>query len=265
MGLALELENLDGLDDGFHSAYKEENGVFKLDIDGGIPDTSVLQNTLKKERDHAKDAEKKLKASEIRERETQLKLDSFDIDKYNETIASIDKLEADRLAAEEQKLIDDNKLEELWSGRMDKKSSESTAAVEAERANTEAEKTLNAATQAENNVLKDLTLQGQISMGVGGIFHEHALEDAVRAAERIFTLDDSYNAVIKDSDGNILPDVTVTSWANSSELKAKKPHWFLAQGSGSGATQQGAPQGQQKNTEGMSAVDRLTLARSQKK
>lgn len=59
MALKLILDTLDGLDDGQKALYVEKDGKFHLDVDG-LEDTSGLKSALQKERERARDFEKKL-------------------------------------------------------------------------------------------------------------------------------------------------------------------------------------------------------------
>lgn len=61
--LKFEVENLDSVDEGFRDLYEENNGVFRLKVEGLDP-ADELKNALKKERENSKDAASKLKELE---------------------------------------------------------------------------------------------------------------------------------------------------------------------------------------------------------
>ena len=62
MALKLTLDSLDGVDEGIKSLYVEQDGKFKLAVDG-LEDTSGLKSALEKERKARRDAEQRAKAS----------------------------------------------------------------------------------------------------------------------------------------------------------------------------------------------------------
>lgn len=53
MGLQFEVDNIDSLDDGIKSLYKEHNGKFRLEVEG-IDPADELKSALQKERDNNK-------------------------------------------------------------------------------------------------------------------------------------------------------------------------------------------------------------------
>jgi len=59
MGLPLTTESLDSIDESLRSHYVEDNGKFRLDLDG-YEDPTNLKSALQKERDAAKNAQKAL-------------------------------------------------------------------------------------------------------------------------------------------------------------------------------------------------------------
>lgn len=68
--LKFEVENLDSVDEGFRDLYEENNGVFRLKVEGLDP-ADELKNALKKERENSKDAAAKLKELEALKAETE--------------------------------------------------------------------------------------------------------------------------------------------------------------------------------------------------
>lgn len=257
MALELQLETLEGVDEGLKGLYVENDGKFTLDVNGGIPDVTTLEGTLVKVRDE-------LKASKAQAKEELDKFKDVDLDAIEEMRKKSEVLEADRVKAEEQKLLDENNAEQVWANRTDKLKTEFEKQLDAEKANTAKEQTV-------IKTLKQRALQGEIGLGINGIFHDHAQDDAISAAEKLFSLNDNGKAVMIDVDGNVIigkdgkTPFSPAEWAKSDDLRTTKPHWFLATGSGAGMTQGITPSARNKATEGMSAVDRLTLARSQKK
>ena len=62
--LKFEVENLDSVDEGLRDLYEENNGVYRLKVEG-IDPADELKNALKKERENSKDAAAKLKELEL--------------------------------------------------------------------------------------------------------------------------------------------------------------------------------------------------------
>ena len=60
MALKLTLDSLDGVDEAIKSLYVEQDGKFKLAVDG-LEDTSGLKSALEKERKARRDAEQRAK------------------------------------------------------------------------------------------------------------------------------------------------------------------------------------------------------------
>ena len=61
--LKFEVESLDSVEEGLQSLYEENNGVYRLKVEG-IDPADELKNALKKERELSKDAASKLKELE---------------------------------------------------------------------------------------------------------------------------------------------------------------------------------------------------------
>ena len=68
--LKFEVENLDSVDEGLRDLYEENNGVFRLKVEG-IDPADELKNALKKERESSKEAAAKLKELEAMKAETE--------------------------------------------------------------------------------------------------------------------------------------------------------------------------------------------------
>jgi len=160
--------------------------------------------------------------------------------------------------AEEQKLIDDNKADEVWSNRTDKLNKEWQTKLDAETANTSAEHEINVA-------LKRRALQGELSMQLVGVegMHDFGKRDALKAALDAYTLNDSGKAVMLDESGNAVigkdgsTPFSFGEEARSSEFREKNPHWFTATGGGSGMVQGAQQSGSLKNMAGLNRIERM--------
>lgn len=234
--MALELEEsvdtLEGVDESLHSLYVEEGGKFIFKIPEK-QDTSMLELTLKKERDIAKEAKSRLK-------EVEDKYKDVDLEVVAELRKKAEILEAERVKVEEQKLLDDNNADQVWANRTEKLNSEWQKKVDIETAKTAKEHEI-------NTILKRRALQGEISLGIGDTFHEYGKRDAIRVASELFTLDDKGRAVMMEQgvDGSMTIVIgkdgkspfSPKEWALSDDVRAQNPHWFNATGGGSGMVQ----------------------------
>ena len=68
--LKFEVENLDSIDEGLRDLYEENNGVYRLKVEG-IDPADELKSALKKERESSKEAANKLKELEAAKAETE--------------------------------------------------------------------------------------------------------------------------------------------------------------------------------------------------
>jgi len=230
MALALEIANLDGLDDAVKGLYVENDGAFKLDVSGmpDIPDVAGLKTALQSERELAKKA--RGDATALMD-----KYSGVDLDKYNQVMTDLDK-------AAEDKLIAENKSEEVWANRTEKLNKEWQSKVDAEAAKV----------ATEQGIIKQLklsALQGELSMQLMNVpnMHEFGKRDALLAAENMFSLDDHGRSVLLEDDGtgNMVVAIgkdgktpySLEEMANSNEFREKNPHWFSATGGGGGLVQ----------------------------
>ena len=231
MALEAFLDTLDGVDDAVKGLYVENDGKFALDVNGGIPDVATLESTLSKVREELKEKDKGWK-------EQKAQLDGMDMEKYREAIELAEKAEAERVAAEEQKLLDANNAEQVWAGRTGKLNSEWQSKLDAQ-----AELTNN---QIEiNKKLKLRALEGELSMQLVGVdgMHDFGKRDALNYAIKQYTLADDGKAVMLDSNGNAVigkdgkTNFSFGEEARSAEFRDKNPHWYTASGGGSGLVQ----------------------------
>lgn len=103
---------------------------------------------------------------------------------------------------------------------------------------------------------------------VTGELHKGAVDDALLAARRIFTLDAKGKAVQLDSEGRpVLGKDGKTPFSPAEWMETQKqlkPHWFPMGASGSGAGGAQAANGFGAGFEKLSATERLTKARAAK-
>ena len=80
MGLKLIVDSLDGLDEGVRGLYTEQDGKFRLDVEG-VEDVTGLKSALEKERSARRDLEKRMKTA----------LSEDDLEEYARLKAEADK------------------------------------------------------------------------------------------------------------------------------------------------------------------------------
>lgn len=253
-----ELDTLDGVDEGLTKFYTETDGKFKLDLDN-LQNTTKVNAILEKERGFTSEAERKLKDIEA-------KYKDVDLEAVEELRKKTEALEAERTKAEEQKLLDAHDFEQVVANRIAKRDQDWQSKLDA-RETSEAGK---------DEIIADLkksSLHSKLSMQLTGFdkMHEGGKRDVLRSAIDAYTLDDKGNAVMLDSNGDIVigkdgkTPYSLREQVESADYRAENLHYYFADGTGGGMIQGSAPTAGNKNTEGMSRVDRLTLARSQKK
>lgn len=211
MALKRELDSLDDLPEPLHEHYVERDGKYVLDAE--IEDTTGLKSALQKERDARRKYEKDLKA-------------------LTEQYAGIDREEYERLKAEmeqaqQKKMLDEGKLEELLAERVKKMQAEHQKALaELQTSNETLTQTLNR--ELITNRLQAAALEARI--------RKEAIPDAVMLGERAFRLVEG-TVVAVDPDGTTLygkegEPLTMREWFE--ERHGDRPHWFEAS-SGGGA------------------------------
>lgn len=228
MGLKLVLDTLDGLDESTTKLYaKGADGKFRLDVDG-VEDTSGLKSALQKERKRADDLEKVAK-----------KFEGLDPDEVRVLLS--------RLGDDEDaKLIKEGKFEELIGRKTEKMRKDFEKKLEA--AKKEVDSAAAKAGRWSQRVLDNALREAAVKAGL----HAHAIDDALFRGRAMFSLDEDGNAVQLDRDGQVVmgkngkTPFTPTEWLDS--MRDAAPHWFPANGSGSGAPQQSQRGGSKGNT-----------------
>lgn len=129
---------------------------------------------------------------------------------------------------EEARLIAAGKIDEVLSKRTERMKSGYDRDLQAARE--EATRHQSRTEKFASRVLKGEVIGAATDAGV----HKFAMEDAMLAASRDFELDDEGNPIAKEGrfgkDGKPL---TLKEWF--ADMKETRPHWFPANGSGSGA------------------------------
>lgn len=217
MGLKAIYDTIDEIPEVHRELYTERNGKFELTGIEGVKtqaDVDRLTTGLTKERD----AHKATKAL---------------VDQYA-ALGPIEELHSklDRIAELEAAAagkLDDEAINKLVEGRLRTKLSP----IERELGNTKAklqqseEKIAQYEARERQRTIHDSLRAAALKSKV----NEHALEDVLLLAERVFELDDSGNVVVKDSVG-FTPGISPEVWLT--EIQPKRPHWWPPSQGGGG-------------------------------
>lgn len=163
---------------------------------------------------------------------------------------------------EEAKLIADGKISDVIDKRTEKLRQEAERKVA--EATAKAEAATKRALAFQGRVLDDAIRAAAAAAGI----HKHAIDDALFRGRSMFALDEGGQAVQIGSDGHpVLGKDGKTPFSPAEWLESMKeaaPHWFPAQGSGSGSSGQGA-QRSSKDLSHLSPTERMNAARTAKK
>ena len=216
----LDKEAYEALDEGMKKLYVEKDGKFLLDAEG-VEDVSGLKGALEKERATVK----KLKG------DLQNTIDRYkDIDpeKAREAQATLQKME-------ENKLLDEGKVEELLAKRTERMKADHANQLAAINKQID---TLKMENQGVQSRLSELLIDGSLRQAAtkAGV-HDSAVEDIVLCGRRVWKLVD--NVPTPFSGENIIygkdasKPVDMVEWISS--LQPDAPHLFKPSGGG-GAT-----------------------------
>jgi hypothetical protein len=257
--LKLTVDSLDGLDAPVAALYtKQDDGKFKLGVDG-LPDVTKLNSALEAERTAAATATKAAKKAAD---------DAAALVKSFEGLGDpteLRKMVAHLQGSEEARLIAEGKIDEVVKRRTEK------FQTEAQRQVTEATDAAKAALQARDKWTQRVMDNAVREAATRAGLHPQAVEDALLHARTIFTLDNEGAAVQLGSDGKPVlgkdgsTPFSPFEWLES--MREKRPHWFPATASGSGARQSDsapAPKGSIKRSayEALSPAEKSKAAMS---
>lgn len=219
MALPLTTDSLDSLDESVRNLYVEEDGKFRLDIDG-YEDPAGLKNALKSEREAAKDAKQKLTAA----KEFQAQFEGLDIEAVKGLLAKASQDEETRLIAE-------GKIDEVFNRRTERFRSDVDKQLKAK--DDEIGRHVEANKKLAGRALSDAVLQAASKAGA----LPEAMEDIVQRARAAgWTVNEDGDVVAMDGDEPVLgkdgkTPLTPSEWAES--LRESAPHlWPRAQGAG---------------------------------
>lgn len=216
MSLPFIVDSLDQIKEEHRALYVEENGKFRLDLEG-YEDPKGLKSALQSERDAAKTAQRELQR-------LQKQFEGFDPETVKKVFAQLDQ-------DEEAKLIAEGKVNEVIQKRTEKMREEHARLLNAEttRANN---------AEAYANKFKQSVVQGQIVQAAVELEAlPEATGDIAFLAQSKFTLDEDGKAVAVDENGDVIigkdgkTPLSPKEWVES--LREQKPYyWPKASGTG---------------------------------
>lgn len=216
MSLPFIVDSLDQIKEEHRALYVEENGKFRLDLEG-YEDPKGLKSALQSERDAAKTAQRELQR-------LQKQFEGIDPETVKKLFAQLDQ-------DEEAKLIAEGKVNEVIKKRTEKMREEHARLLNAEttRANN---------AEAYANKFKQSVVQGQIVQAAVELEAlPEATADIAFLAQSKFVLDEDGKAVAVDESGEVVigkdgqTPQTPKEWVES--LREQKPYfWPKANGSG---------------------------------
>lgn len=247
MPLPFITDSLESLDENVHSLYIEENGRFRLNIEG-YEDPNGLKTALQKERDAARDAKRKLTEMESK---FNSQFEGLDIDAVKSLLAKASEDEETRLIAE-------GKIDEVVSRRTERLRGDYDKQLK--EANERIERAEAFANQFKDKVLSDSIREAAIKAGA----LPEASDDIILRAKTSFKLNEHGEAVAIGKDGEVIyskdgkTPLSPLEWAES--LKEIAPHlWPRAQGAGPTGDQGGKTK---KQFNDLTEAERVDLYKS---
>ncbi|MCU4639347.1 hypothetical protein [Acinetobacter courvalinii] len=217
MSLPFIVDSLDQIKEEHRALYVEENGEFRLDLEG-YEDPKGLKSALQSERDAAKTAQRELQR-------LQKQFEGIDPEIVKKVFAQLDQ-------DEEAKLIAEGKVNEVIQKRTEKMREEHARLLNAEttRANN---------AEAYANKFKQSVVQGQIVQAAVELEAlPEATADIAFLAQSKFVLDEDGKAVAVDESGEVVigkdgkTPLSPKEWVES--LREQKPY-FWPKPNGTGA------------------------------
>lgn len=219
MALKAVLDTIDDLDENLKAFYTPtEDGKFRLAVEG-LDDNTGLKSALQKEREAAREANRRLRELQSQYEGIDPKLAKDLLDKVSQS--------------EEARLIAEGKVDEVIKSRTERMKAEYEARLQ--QAQTEAEQAKQRAAKRDSQVLENQIMQAAVEAKV----FKNAYEDILLRAKRTFSLSNDDKAVAVGPDGQPVfgkdgsTPLTPKEWLDS--LRQSAPHLFEAQASGSGA------------------------------
>ncbi|MCF4634980.1 hypothetical protein L1Y94_19485, partial [Acinetobacter baumannii] len=183
MSLPFIVDSLDAIKEEHRALYVEENGKFRLDLEG-YEDPKGLKSALQSERDAAKNAKLELQ-------KLQKQFEGIDPEIVKKVFAQIDQ-------DEEAKLIAEGKVNEVIQKRTEKMREEHEKLLKAEKER--ADKAEAYAQKFKQSVIQSQIVQAAIELEA----LPEATPDIAFLAQSKFALDENGKAVAVDENGDVV-------------------------------------------------------------
>ncbi|HHB1617631.1 TPA: hypothetical protein ACN968_003791, partial [Acinetobacter baumannii] len=209
MSLPFIVDSLDAIKEEHRALYVEENGKFRLDLEG-YEDPKGLKSALQSEREAARTANRQLQ-------ELQKQFEGIDPEIVKKVFAQLDQ-------DEEAKLIADGKVNEVIQKRTEKMREEHEKLLKAEKER--ADKAEAYAQKFKQSVIQSQIVQAAIELEA----LPEATPDIAFLAQSKFALDENGKAVAVDENGEVVigkdgqTPMTPKEWVES--LREQKPYYW---------------------------------------
>ena len=236
MALKAVLTSLDGVDEGLHALYREENGKYVLDLDDNDikshPSTGPLSRALERERAAAREAAEKAKALEEQ-------FGDLDPEAAREAIKAMRE-------QGEKELMDEGKIEELIQQRTERMRQDFERQIAAkDKALEDARGSAESLTSQLADIrIYDAVKDAALSKGA----RKEALTDIANRAREIWRLEDGKPVARQRGDENPIHGksgdlLTIDEWVDSLSSEAGYLFEPNSGGGASGGDQSRAPTG----------------------
>ncbi|MFG4062046.1 hypothetical protein ACFZ8M_19285, partial [Acinetobacter baumannii] len=208
MSLPFIVDSLDAIKEEHRALYVEENGKFRLDLEG-YEDPKGLKSALQSERDAAKNAKLELQ-------KLQKQFEGIDPEIVKKVFAQIDQ-------DEEAKLIAEGKVNEVIQKRTEKMREEHEKLLKAEKER--ADKAEAYAQKFKQSVIQSQIVQAAVELEA----LPEATADIAFLAQSKFALDENGKAVAVDENGEVVigkdgqTALSPKEWVES--LREQKPYF----------------------------------------
>ncbi|OFD19136.1 hypothetical protein, partial [Acinetobacter baumannii] len=209
MSLPFIVDSLDAIKEEHRALYVEENGKFRLDLEG-YEDPKGLKSALQSERDAAKNAKLELQ-------KLQKQFEGIDPEIVKKVFAQIDQ-------DEEAKLIAEGKVNEVIQKRTEKMREEHEKLLKAEKER--ADKAEAYAQKFKQSVIQSQIVQAAVELEA----LPEATADIAFLAQSKFALDENGKAVAVDENGEVVigkdgqTALSPKEWVES--LREQKPYFW---------------------------------------
>ena len=214
MSLNAIMDSLDSIPEQYRDLYTEKNGKYELTGIGGVKTPADVQR-VQQALDHEK----------ANHTATKEKFQPWAEMKHDEVMSQLDRIP--ELEAAAQGKLDEAAIEEMVTRRVDGTIKSKTSPLERqvsqltkERDDIAKERDALASEKRQRTIHDAVGLQLRDAKVI-----EHARDDALMIAERIFDIQEDGTIVTKDNVG-VTPGISPKDWISEIQAGGKKPHWW---------------------------------------